>query len=117
MLNIPDAAITNDIVQELRQGFHMNRVRAAVEAKRIAQATHADSFKSVDGLGQMVARIPADAFHYWGQRLGYQCWEDTSFMREFLRDNPECRVKSAGTKLQVGYQPTNVRFHKTYADS
>lgn len=111
-------ALTPAIESELRNGFHMNRVRAAVDAKRIAQATASRDHRSVDGLGSLVARIPPDAYHYWGQRLGYACWNDESFMRGFLRDNPECRVKSAGTKLQVGYTaPSAPRFRKTYASS
>ena len=42
--------------------------------------------------------------HYWGKRLGYGCWNDRKFIKEYLRDNPESRVKSAGgKKAQVGY--------------
>jgi hypothetical protein len=59
-------------------------------------------------------RVPADAFHYWGQRLGYECWEDEQFLREYERDNPQVKVKSTGTKLSVGYTPTEKRFSKSY---
>jgi hypothetical protein len=40
-------------------------------------------------VGQKIASIPLDSWHYWGHRLGYECWEDKTFLREFLRDNPE----------------------------
>jgi hypothetical protein len=39
-------------------------------------------------------RIPKIAYHHWGSRYGYECWEDNGFVAEFLRDNPQCRVKS-----------------------
>jgi hypothetical protein len=39
-------------------------------------------------------RIPVDSYHYWGQRLGYECWRDKDFVKGFLRDNPECKVNS-----------------------
>jgi hypothetical protein len=42
----------------------------------------------------MSARIPEESYHYWGMRMGYACWRDDGFMKEFLRDNPECRVNS-----------------------
>jgi hypothetical protein len=36
-------------------------------------------------------------------------------MDEFLRDNPECRVNSGGTKeIHVGWTPTNVRSRTVY---
>ena len=55
-------------------------------------------------LGQHRARIEATSYHYWGKRLGYGCWNDRKFIKEYLRDNPESRVKSAGgKKAQVGY--------------
>lgn len=123
--NLDFGALTPAIEAEFRNGFQLNRVRAAVAAKRIAQATASRVHRSVDGLGSLMARIPPEAFHYWGQRLGYHCWNDDEFMRDFLRDNPECRVKSTGTKLQfgytapatptVGYFPQVSQFHKTYA--
>jgi hypothetical protein len=37
------------------------------------------------------------SYHYWGQRLGYECWEDKQFRREYLRDNPASRVKTTSS--------------------
>ncbi len=77
-----------------------------VDAKRAAQELgklNSQEHKSVEGMGQLTARIPGVAFHFWGQKLGYDCWKDQEFLREFLRDNPECKVNSKGTKLQVGF--------------
>jgi hypothetical protein len=71
--------------------------------------------------GEVKMQIHPFSYHYWGQRLGYQCWEDPQFVREYLRDNPEARVKStsevvstivagAGGLASSGKK----RFHKVY---
>ncbi len=44
--------------------------------------------------GHIAFQIQPEFFHYWGTRLGYECWKDKGFVAEFLRDNPECRVKT-----------------------
>lgn len=44
--------------------------------------------------GYVGFQIRPEFFHYWGSRLGYECWKDKGFVEEFLRDNPECRVKT-----------------------
>ena len=65
------------------------------------------------------AMIDPASYHYWGQRLGYECWDDEQFMKEYLRDNPLCRVKSVSNKIQIGYSPTASRstYHKKYAEA
>ena len=101
-----DGELGFQVEQELRRGWNRNRIEAAIDAKRIA-GINQNRHKSVEGLGQLMARIPIDAYHFWGQKLGYGCWNDKAFMDEFLRDNPELRVNSGGTKeIHVGWTPS-----------
>lgn len=86
---------------ELIRGWNQRRVEAQKEAKQIATYERARETKSVDGLGNLVARIPGDAYHYWGHRLGYECWKDDQFIKEFMRDNPEVAVKNYAKKTMV----------------
>jgi hypothetical protein len=101
------SALPPGVVAELQRG------RLAREAMTIAQAparqveqarAHAGTAKSLDGLGRLRMVITADAYHYWGRRLGYECWRDKAFLREYERDNAAVRVKSRGTRIQVGYR-------------
>lgn len=55
-----------------------------------------------DGGGEVTMQIHPASFHYWGRRLGYECWDDAQFCREYLRDNEYARVKSRSKKIQVG---------------
>lgn len=106
MFNI-DPSLVGDLEKELRTGWNKNRVDAEIQSKKTAKLNN-ERHKSIEGLGALKARIPPTAYHFWGQKLGYDCWNDKGFMREFLRDNPDCRVNSGGTKeIMVGYVPSS----------
>jgi len=67
--------------------------------KRMAAAQRAGGERRVfkDGAGsegQVEMMIDPISYHYWGQRLGYECWDDKAFRREYLRDNPSSRIKT-----------------------
>lgn len=74
---------------------------ARAEAKQLAVYGNANAASSIDGVGQMVARIPPSSYHYWGKRLGYECWDDDQFLKEFLRDNEEVAVRNYAKKTLV----------------
>lgn len=50
---------------------------------------------------EYVAEIPQEAYFYWAQRLGKDCWSDTQFLQEFLRDNPQCRRKTITNRTVI----------------
>jgi hypothetical protein len=54
--------------------------------------------------GEVEFQIHAAFYHYWGQRLGYECWEDAQFVKEFLRDNEDARVVNHSNKIIMGYR-------------
>jgi len=93
--------LKGEMEKELRHGWNMSVVKAKHESEQIAKFGHANAANNIDGVGKLVARIPPDAFHYWGQRLGYKCWEDKSFLKEFLRDNQELAVRNYVKKTVV----------------
>lgn len=86
--------LRKEVERELRFGWNQQEIKAKSEAKQLAIFGHANEARALDGVGEMVARIPRSAFHYWGQRLGYECWEDKQFRKEFIRDNPEVAVRN-----------------------
>jgi hypothetical protein len=88
---------------EFRRGWQMKRVGAEIEAKTVAANSNHQAHRSIDGIGSLRMRVPGDAYHFWGQKLGYACWNDKQFLAEFERDNEACKVNSVGTKIQVGH--------------
>lgn len=80
---------------ELRRGEHARHTLYKAQQRRIAEAgKRLGPRKTVDGIGRHRLRVTAEAYHYWGARLGYGCWGDKQFLDEFERDNPECRVET-----------------------
>lgn len=48
--------------------------------------------------GYVDAMFHPTSYHYWGQRLGYECWDDPQFVAEYKRDNPEARVRQRNAR-------------------
>lgn len=92
--------LTKEFHEELRTGWGMKKVKAAHDLKWAAKANHKGDARTVEGMGQLMARIPPESYYFWCIKLGPDCWKDKGFLREFLRDNPECIVKST-SKTQV----------------
>mgnify|MGYP001587434522 FL=1 len=114
------------IVGELNKIFtdqhRAENVMARLRQRHVAHSLNRER-KSLNGLGRVRMEVDPYVYHYWGNRLGYQCWRDPQFLREMERDNPEMRVKCSGTKTQVGCTGILVpisrgtrRFVKSYGD-
>lgn len=109
------AGLRNAVIAEVQRKVDAEQVKTVQEQALIAAQT--GEHRSMDGLGRPYLNVHGTAFHYWGQRLGYECWKDKGFLREFWRDNPGARIKSVGTKLLLGWhpsEPTPKRFRKKY---
>jgi hypothetical protein len=106
--------LTREVMAELSKG----RLAKLVMAERVQRrAAAAAGERRTLRHGEVQMQVHPQFFHYWGQRLGYDCWEDPQFVREFLRDNPEARVKSRPRNLTVAVPAFagNKRFSKRYA--
>lgn len=93
--------LRKQVQEELLRGWRTEEVKAKASAKQNAVFNHANEAHNIDGVGRLKARIPLAAWHYWGQRLGYECWEDNGFLEEFLRDNPETAVRNYAKRTCV----------------
>jgi len=92
VLSLP-GDLPRQVIAEFTRGWNAQAFMLEREQKRMAAAPQVEA-AHVDGLGAVTMQIPPDAFHFWGQKLGYACWKDRAFRREFRRDNPGVRVKS-----------------------
>lgn len=78
--------------RELRMEVAKEKVEYANRAARVAKVNQQllpDEY--IDGLGPKCASIDARTYFRWHQSEP-GCWQDPSFLREFVRDNPESRV-------------------------
>ena len=88
------AHLRKQVERELLTGWRMQEAAAYTQAKQMASFRHQNAAKAIDGVGELKAQIPISAFHYWGQRLGYECWDDKTFMDDYIKENPEVAVKN-----------------------
>lgn len=86
--------LRKEVEKELLTGWRRQEASAYHQAKQMAAFNHSNAARSLEGVGELKARIPLSAFHYWGQRLGYECWNDESFVNDFIKHNPEIAIKN-----------------------
>lgn len=90
-----------EIYNELREGELIDFVKAKQE-QELAKVQNGERYFFGDR-GEVKFQIHNKFYHHWGQRLGYECWDDQEFLREYLRDNESCRIDSHSRKIQVGH--------------
>src|SRR5215469_10094866 len=86
---------------ELIRGWDLDRNLAELRQRQVAGQVNVQDHYHIGGLGECVARIDAGAYFYWAMRESPECWADKQFLKEFLRDNPEVRVKSKRRSTQI----------------
>ena len=89
----------NKFLRELHRGVHARQVTSHFRQEHHARASAGQV--ATDALGECTTVIDASAFHYWGAREGYDCWNDDTFLKEIRRDNPATRVRTAAQKTTI----------------
>ena len=96
---VPGAGdLTKEVIEELRTARNLELVQASVRQRKLAQAEQVVTGGERKNLsfGRLRMRITPEAYHYWGGRLGYECWDDDEFLREYENQNEEVRINSKG---------------------
>ncbi|SRR5581483_6087920 len=91
-----------DVLHEL-EFRRQQRIARAYQTQRRAAKQNGERriLRTPEGGGEIKFQIHPVFYHYWGQRLGYECWRDDTFVREMLRDNPEIRIRNADANKTV----------------
>jgi len=96
---VPGAGdLTKEVIEELRTARNLELVQAQVRQRKLAQAEQVVTGGERKNLsfGRLRMRITPEAYHYWGGRLGYECWEDKQFLHEFEKQNEAVKINSKG---------------------
>lgn len=89
------------VAEELQRGWQAQKALAAIEATKVAQVNNQLEHCTVDGLGQHIMDVPADAYFAWKKHLGEDCWSDRGFRDWFKKHNPETAVNYTPRKTTV----------------
>ena len=100
-----DEDMTQAMLKKVSSIFHARQMLQCQEAEKVQRlAAHEGGERMCFETGEVKMSVHPAFYHYWGCRLGYECWQDKQFCREYLRDNPACRVKSKTGNIQVGWR-------------
>jgi hypothetical protein len=96
-----DDELAHLVKEELLTGWSAQKALTAIEAQKAKAISDQIEHCSVDGLGQHVMDVPAEAYFAWKQKLGNDCWSDRSFRDWFKKRNPEVVVNYTPRKTTV----------------
>jgi hypothetical protein len=100
------------LVKDLNQGFYAQAILAQEGVRK--EVLHLQQAASIAPRPDEAVRpkmvVSSADYHFWGQTLGYECWDDEEFCAEYLRDNSESRISdgtgrttiTAGTPWRTG---------------
>lgn len=75
-------------IEELADEGAMEKRLTLLQAARVAEANRTPTDRPTGRSGlRPTLDIPLMDYHYWGLRLGYECWSDKEFVEEYKRDN------------------------------
>lgn len=89
----------SELFRELHHGTMAKKVTH--HFREVENARAMQGMGEIEGIGVCSTVLDPTSFHYWGQRLGYDCWDDAQFMREFHRDNPLSKVHYSPEKITI----------------
>lgn len=99
-------ALLDAVEAEYREGRRVQEALVRAKQQRIATACTTLESAAVDGLGYIESDIPAESYFHWleeGRKRGTtNIWKHKCFRREFLRDNPQFKVRYK-RKIQAGW--------------
>lgn len=97
-----DPALHEALRQLYEKTLQLEMLQA--QAEQNAMDNSLREARSIDGVGEVVRRVHPSAYHLWAHDLGdYACWQDKGFTKYFDKIAPECKVRSRGTRIQVGH--------------
>jgi len=94
-------------VLHVLQRRHMAKVKSMMDSLPGIARRGGERYRVVDreGGGEWQMQVHPTSYHYWGQRLGYECWDDPEFCREYTRDNEYARVRNLAKNASIGWTP------------
>ena len=94
-------------VDEIFRGDHQLQVLRAIERQqRAAAINYLHKKRAPDGIGPQTFAIDPVFDAIWRRFYGREYSADPDLMKFLIRRNPEIRVFSGGSKIQVGYLPS-----------
>lgn len=94
-----------EVAAELNRYLQAEALQMEVEQIQAAHENHNSTLRSIDGIGGQILAIHPTAFLYYKtvEQLDFSSRKDIRWLQQRY---PETKVRSGGTKLQVGWTPS-----------
>jgi len=93
--SVDERRLLDALYDDLERGEHAAAVLAEAEARRIAEYHRAAGpIPTVEGLGQLVLRVPLDVFLHWHAREGAEFWNQPENVEYIASRNPGLRPET-----------------------
>ncbi len=108
--------LSQDVVTELctgrlfeeHQALRRQRQAAAIQGNRMAMKH-----------GEVQFQMDPFFYHKFGNKYGYECWDDDDFVHDTLKKSPEAAVRSRTQTIMTGANGVarpKRSFHKSYGE-
>ena len=95
---------TNEVRAYLETKHHTELANAEIEQKKLMQAERRVSGGVRKNLpfGRLRMKVCQEVFHFWGSKLGYECWKDDTFKKDMERRFGDLiQIKSSSGNIVV----------------
>lgn len=93
--SVDERRLLDALYDDLERGEHAAAVLAEAEARRIAEYHRAvGPIPTVEGLGQLVLRVPLDVYLHWHAREGVEFWSQEENVDYIASRNPGLRPET-----------------------
>jgi hypothetical protein len=106
---LTELPIDQEAIDEIRSGVKMEATLAEIARGRIAEEEARVTRSSIEGVGDLIMRVPLTDYLWCMRRWGSDCWADADFKKSILKKNPELKPKNrTPRKPQVLFTGVNV---------
>jgi hypothetical protein len=108
---------TRDKVDEIfRTDFNLHALKAIRRQTAVAARNYLNRPRAQDGFGERVLAIDAWIDALWRNFYGPDYTANDDLMKFLAKRNPEIKVRSQGTRIQVGYSGASrgTKFSRRY---
>lgn len=93
MLNVDEEIVFNgdnytpEVRATLETQYHIELANAEIEQKKLMEAERRATGGVRKNLpyGRIDMKVCQEVFHFWGGKLGYDCWKDKAFRKDMKR--------------------------------
>lgn len=106
---LTELPIDQEAMEEIRNGAKMEATLAEISRQKIAEEESRVTRSSIEGVGDLIMRVPLSDYLWCMRRWGAECWSDSDFKKSILKKNPELKPKNrTPRKTQILFTGVNL---------